>query len=84
MRKIPMRRCIVSQQQYPKQELTRIVLTPENNVEIDLSGRQNGRGAYIYLTKENIALAKTNRALDRALRTKIPAEIYEMLDSYAK
>lgn len=82
MKKIPMRKCVVTEKQYPKNELTRIVLTPEKKVELDLSGRKNGRGAYLLLTKENIELARKNRALERALRTTVSDEVYDALIDY--
>ena len=39
MRKIPMRKCVATQEQLPKKELIRIVRTPEMEVKIDESGR---------------------------------------------
>ncbi|KLU64769.1 hypothetical protein DEAC_c34130 [Desulfosporosinus acididurans] len=46
-RKIPMRMCLGCQQMKPKKELLRIVRTPEGTVELDSTGKRNGRGAYI-------------------------------------
>lgn len=84
MRKIPMRKCVVTQEQFPKQELLRIVLTPEGVVEIDTTGRKNGRGAYISKLQSTVAMAQKTRALDRALKTKVPQELYEELTNYVK
>ncbi|CAM4201812.1 YlxR family protein [Erysipelothrix inopinata] len=84
MRKIPMRKCVVTQEQFPKNELLRVVMTPEGTVEIDESGRKNGRGAYLSKTIEAVELAKKNRALDRALKTKIDDEIFEELMNYVQ
>ena len=47
MKKIPMRSCIVTKEKLPKQELIRVVRTPEGNVIVDLTGKANGRGVYI-------------------------------------
>lgn len=79
MKKIPLRKCVVTQAQYPKKDLIRVVLTPENSVEIDETGRKNGRGAYLKRDLEVIELAKNNRALERALKTKIDTSIYDEL-----
>ncbi|QIK70082.1 YlxR family protein [Erysipelothrix sp. HDW6C] len=84
MRKIPMRKCVVTQEQFPKQELLRIVLTPEGNVEIDETGRKNGRGAYISRLSETVEKAQKTRALDRALKVKVPEEIFTELMHYVK
>ncbi|CAM4185282.1 RNase P modulator RnpM [Erysipelothrix aquatica] len=84
MKKIPMRKCVVTQEQFPKKDLLRIVLTPEGTVEIDETGRKNGRGAYISRKPETVSLAMKNRTLDRALKTKVDDAIYEMLGEYVK
>ena len=47
MKKIPLRRCVVTKEQLPKKELLRIVRDSVGNVSIDLIGKANGRGAYI-------------------------------------
>jgi predicted RNA-binding protein YlxR (DUF448 family) len=47
VRKIPMRKCVVTQERFPKKELIRIVKTPEGEIEIDPTGKKNGHGAYI-------------------------------------
>ena len=72
MRKIPMRRCVVTQQSMPKQDLVRVVLTPEGDVELDLSGRKNGRGAYVSKDIEVIEQAMKNGALNKALKVRVP------------
>ncbi len=79
MKKVPMRKCIVSKEQFPKQELIRVVLTPEGNVELDLSGRKNGRGAYLRKDKAVIISAKEKALLNKSLKTKVPNEIYDEL-----
>lgn len=82
MKKIPMRKCIVSQEMFPKSELIRVVLTPEGIVEIDPTGRKNGRGAYIKKDKETVLQAKAKGLLNRSLKTKVPNELYEELIQY--
>ena len=44
MRKIPMRKCVVTQERFPKKDLIRVVRTPEQTIEIDLTGKKNGHG----------------------------------------
>ena len=46
-KKIPARRCVACNEQKEKNNLLRIVRTPEGNIEIDQTGKKNGRGAYI-------------------------------------
>ena len=44
MRKIPMRKCVVTQERFPKKDLIRVVRTPEQTIEIDLTGKRMGMG----------------------------------------
>lgn len=74
-----MRRCLATQESLPKKELIRIVRTPEGVVEIDESGKKNGRGAYLKRSVEAVELAKKKKALSRALECEIPEEIYSQL-----
>ena len=74
-----MRKCLATNESYPKKEMFRIVRTPEGNVVIDDSGKVNGRGAYISKTKGAIEIAKQRAVLDRHLEVKVPNEIYQEL-----
>ena len=58
-----------------------MVRTPEKTVEIDLTGKKNGHGAYISKSLDTLALAKKNKALQRALEIEIPEEVYQELES---
>lgn len=78
-KKIPMRSCIITKEKLPKQELVRIVRTPEGKIIIDESGKTNGRGAYLKKEKAVIEKAQTSKILNRVLETEIPDEIYEEL-----
>lgn len=83
-KKIPMRSCVVSRERLTKQELIRIVRTPENTVIIDHSGKANGRGAYLKKDIEIIEKAKKNRILDKHLECTVPDNIYEDLKEFIK
>lgn len=74
-----MRKCVVTQEQFPKSELVRVVRTPSGSVEIDTTGKMNGRGAYLKLDLEVIELAKKRGSLKRSLEVEIPDSIYEDL-----
>lgn len=81
MKKIPMRKCVVTQERFPKKELIRVVRTPEGTVEVDLKGKRNGHGAYIQGSKATLEKARKSRALDRALEVAIPEEVWQELES---
>lgn len=76
-----MRKCVVSNERFPKKELIRVVRTPEGEVVIDTTGKKNGHGAYIQKSKETFEKAKKNKALARALEIEIPEEIYTQLEA---
>lgn len=79
LKKIPMRTCVVTKEKLEKKDLVRIVRTKEGKVVIDLTGKLNGRGAYIKKDIETINKAKKSKVLDRNLEIEIPNEIYEEL-----
>lgn len=77
VRKIPLRTCVITKEQLPKQELLRIVRTPEGEVKADETGKLNGRGAYI---KKDIAVlekAKKSNILGKRLECNIDESVYE-------
>ena len=76
-RKIPMRRCIATGEQLPKKELLRIVRTPEGIPAVDLTGKANGRGAYLKKDLDAVEKAKKTGILARALEIQIPEEFWE-------
>jgi len=80
-RKIPMRTCVVTREKYPKEELIRVVRTPDGEISIDETGKANGRGAYLKKDKEVILKAKKKKILDRHLEVNVPEEIFEKLNS---
>ena len=80
VKKIPMGTCVVTREKKEKRELVRIVRSPEGVVEVDLTGKKNGKGAYIKLSKEVIDKAIKSKALDRALEVDVPDSLYEELE----
>ena len=78
-RKIPLRSCVVSKEKLPKQELIRVVKNNENLVFVDLTGKSNGRGAYIKKDIEVLEKAVKSKALERHLEVVIPDSVYEEL-----
>ena len=79
-KKIPLRSCIITKEKLEKKDLIRVVRTPVGKVEIDLTGRLNGRGAYIKKDLAVIAKAKKSKLLDKNLEVAIPDAIYDELN----
>lgn len=79
-KKIPMRSCVVTREKYPKGELIRVVRTPENEVVVDLTGKANGRGAYLKKDKEVFAKAQKSKVLNRVLEVEVKDELFDELN----
>jgi hypothetical protein len=79
-KKIPLRTCIVTKEKLPKEQLVRIVRTSDGLIEIDETGKRNGRGAYIKLETRTLAKMQKTKQLERHLRAPIPHSVYETLE----
>ena len=67
-KKVPQRKCVVCNDRDSKRSLLRIVKTKEGEIFLDLTGKANGRGAYICASAECIEKAVKTRALNRAFK----------------
>ena len=77
MKKMPERTCVITKEKTLKKDLLRVVRDKEGSVSVDITGKANGRGAYLKKDKEVINKAKTTKALERILEVTIPDSIYE-------
>lgn len=78
-RKIPLRKCIACGESKAKKELLRIVKTREGDVKVDLTGKVNGRGAYICPTIECLDLAIKSKKISKSLEIEITDSVHEEL-----
>ena len=79
-KKIPMRQCLGCREMKNKKDLIRIIKTKENEFFVDVTGKKNGRGAYICNSMECFCQAKKSKALERSFKMTIPDEVYEALE----
>ena len=77
VKKVPLRSCVITKEQLPKQELLRIVRTPEGEVKADETGKLNGRGAYIKKDIEVLEKARKSKILDKRLECTIEDSVYD-------
>jgi predicted RNA-binding protein YlxR (DUF448 family) len=75
----PIRRCLVTGEQLPKQTLLRIVLTPQGQLLIDPSGKQNGRGAYLKKSVDLIERLKKGQFLKKQFAMEVSDDFYDQL-----
>jgi len=80
MKKIPLRTCVITKEKLPKQELIRVVRTPDGNVVVDTTGKQNGRGAYLKKDIEVFNKAKKSKILNKILEVEVKEEVFTELE----
>ncbi|MCD7805882.1 MAG: YlxR family protein [Lachnospiraceae bacterium] len=78
-KKIPMRLCIGCGESRPKKEMMRVVRTQEDTFVLDMTGKKNGRGAYLCKNGQCLKSAVKNKGLERSFKMSIPKEVYESL-----
>ena len=78
-KKIPMRSCVVTREKLPKGELIRVVRTPEGNVIVDVTGKANGRGAYLKKDLSVFEKAYNSKVLNKILEVEVPLSVFDEL-----
>ncbi len=83
-KKIPIRQCLGCREHRPKNELIRVVRSPEGEISLDFRGKKPGRGAYLCPDPKCLARVRKSRALERAFSTGVDAAVYEALEAQLK
>lgn len=83
-KKVPQRQCVGCKELKNKKDMIRILKTSDEEFVIDITGKKNGRGAYICQSEACLDKAITNKGLERSFKTVIPSEIYESLKKELK
>lgn len=80
MKKIPMRQCVGCGEMKDKKEMMRVLKSVEGPILLDMTGKKNGRGAYLCKSAECLQKARKNKGLERSFKMSIPQEVYEELE----
>ncbi len=83
-KKIPQRLCTGCGEMKSKKELVRVVRPKDGEIDLDLTGRANGRGAYICKKLSCLQAARKARRFEKAFSCKIPDEVYERMEEALK
>ena len=70
-----MRQCVVCRQVRHKSELIRVVKS-DNDISLDMTGKQDGRGAYVCKSADCLTSLKKRRNFDKIFKTKLSDELY--------
>ncbi len=79
-----MRQCVGCHEMKNKKELLRVIKTPEEEIVLDVTGKKNGRGAYLCYSQSCLEKAIAGKGLERSLKMKIPPAVYEQLKEEMK
>ena len=77
IKKVPERTCIVTHDKCMKKDLLRVVRCPDGTVKVDLTGKMNGRGAFVKKDLEVIEKARLSKVLDKHLEVNVTDDIYD-------
>ncbi len=79
-KKVPLRQCVGCGEMKDKRQMMRVLRTADGAICLDVTGKKNGRGAYICTQRECLQKARKNKGLERSFKMSISEEIYETLD----
>ena len=79
-KKIPMRQCVGCGEMKGKKEMMRVLKTTEGSIVLDVTGKLNGRGAYLCKQADCLKMARKNKGLERSFKMSIPDEVYDSLE----
>ena len=64
-KKIPMRKCIISNEMRPKKDMIRVVINKEGEIFADATGKKQGRGAYVSKAVALVEKAQQREVLEK-------------------
>ncbi|HBF68215.1 MAG TPA: DUF448 domain-containing protein [Firmicutes bacterium] len=76
MKKIPLRKCVVTNKMFEKEHLLRVCKNSNNEVFVDLTNKAPGRGAYVLKDKDVILKAQKNKIFEKVFQCEIPEQVY--------
>ena len=80
-KKIPMRQCVGCGEMKGKKEMMRVLRSAEDDsICLDITGKKNGRGAYLCKNRDCLIKARKNKGLERSFKINIPNEVYDTLE----
>lgn len=80
-KRIPERQCLGCNEHKPKQEMIRIVRSPEGEISLDLTGKKSGRGAYVCPDPACLKKLRKSRRADSVLGVTIPPEVWDAMET---
>lgn len=82
MKRLPQRTCIGCNTKKDKKELIRIVKNKNGEINVDLTGKMEGRGTYICKNEECLNKAIKNKKMARTFEMEIEDSLYEKIRKF--
>ena len=79
-KKVPLRQCVGCGEMKGKRDMMRVLKTAENEICLAVTGKKNGRGAYLCMERECLLKARKSKGLERSFKMSIPNEVYDNLE----
>lgn len=79
-KRIPLRQCVGCGEMKSKKDMMRVLKTAGNDICLDVTGKMNGRGAYVCRSRECLQKARKTKGLERSFKMSIPNEVYDVLE----
>ena len=77
--RVGIRTCVACRQEAGKRSLVRIVRDAGGKAAVDITGHAPGRGAYLHRDPACVEIARKRKALEKALKASLGAEIWDQL-----
>lgn len=84
IKKIPMRKCVGCREMKTKKELVRVVKNSEGEISLDLTGKAQGKGAYICRNLECFRQARKSKGFEHALSCSVPQDVFDRMEEELK
>jgi len=80
-KKVPLRMCLGCREMKTKNELIRVVKSPEGEVSLDFTGKKPGRGAYVCHDVSCFKRVVKSNSLARVFKTQVSSAINEEIQN---
>ena len=79
-KKVPLRQCVGCGEMKGKKDMLRVLKTPEDQICLDITGKKNGRGAYLCKQEDCLKKTRKTKGLERSFKMSIPDTVYDELE----
>ncbi|MBO5022042.1 MAG: YlxR family protein [Clostridia bacterium] len=75
-----LRMCVACREMKDKRQLIRVVKDKEGNISVDLTGKKNGRGAYVCKNQQCLKTMTKQKSFNKAFKMNIDETVYKTIE----